>query len=133
MIHQEYEDKERIVAENDDFISFCPFVPRYPFECWILPKKHLARFSVLSEEGKGSLARILKEILSRIKVCLSNPSYNFYLHISPVNSESQESFHWHIEIVPKLTRVAGFEWGTGFYTVKTEPGKAAEFLRKVEI
>jgi len=132
VIHQEYEEKERIVTENENFICFCPFVPRYPFECWIFPKKHKSQFTEMSTEERVDLAKILKETLSRIKACLSDPSYNFYLHISPVNYEAQESFHWHIEIVPKLTRVAGFEWGTGFYVVRTDPGKAAEFLRKAE-
>jgi UDPglucose--hexose-1-phosphate uridylyltransferase len=65
-----------------------------------------------------------------MRVCLSDPSYNFYFHLAPVDYDNQKSFHWHIEIVPQLTRVAGFEWGTGFYVVRTAPSVAAEYLRK---
>ncbi len=133
MIEQEYKDKERIVTENEDFLVFTPFVPRYPFECWIIPKKHTSEFATISESSQHHLAAILKETLLRLKICLSNPSYNYYLHIAPVNYEKQESFHWHIEIVPKLTNVTGFEWGTGFFVVKTPPHVAAKHLREVSL
>jgi len=123
-------DNDRKVIENDDFVAFCPFVPRYPFECWIMPKKHNSMFTAIKDNERTSLAGILKETLQRIKICLSNPSYNYYLHISPINYERQESFHWHIEIVPKLVQMTGFEWGTGFYVVRTAPEKAAQYLRK---
>ena len=132
LMQQEYQDKDRIVTENDDFVCFCPFVPRYSFESWILPKKEDSRFNKLSDGERRNLASILKDILTRIKTCLSDPSYNFYLHIAPVDYEHEESFLWHIEIVPKLTHVAGFEWNTGFYVVNTPPEKAAELLRKAK-
>lgn len=131
MITQEYKDKERIIAENKDFIVFCPFVPRYPFESWILPKKHSAQFNDMSDEEGYNLACILREVLARVKICLSNPAYNFFLHTAPVNSEAHDGYHWHIEIIPKLTRVAGFEWGTGFYIVPTSPKEAAKYLREI--
>jgi len=131
IIQQEFQDKERIIAENKDYLAFCPFVPRYPFECWIVPKKHSPQFFEISDEEQSNLAVLLKEALCRIKMCLSNPSYNFYLHTAPVNYEKQESYHWHIEIIPKLTRVAGFEWGTGFYFVPTAPRDAARYLREI--
>ncbi len=131
IIHQEYEDKKRIIAGNDEFLSFCPFVPRYTFESWIIPKRHNSDFGSLNDGEQHHLAAILKEVLTRIKVCLEDPSYNFYLHITPVNSDYGQSYHWHFEIVPNLTRVAGFEWGTGFHVVRTSPDLAAEYLRKV--
>ena len=70
-------------------------------------------------------------MLMGIKLCLATPSYNFFLHTAPVHYEKQESFHWHIEIIPKLTRVAGFEWGTGFYFVPTAPHDAARYLKEI--
>lgn len=146
IIAQEQQDKERIVVENNHFIAFCPFVSRYPFECWILPKKHSSDFAVISDEEQFSLAGILKEVLTRLKKCLIDPAYNFYLHINPVNCEGPEAkeilgdnglnadgfshFHWHVEIVPKLTQTSGFEWGTGFYVVRTAPHLAAQYLRE---
>ncbi len=147
MVVQEQKDKERIVVENNHFIAFCPFVPRYPFECWILPKKHTSDFALITDEEQFALSGILKEVLLRLKECLSDPSYNFYLHISPVNCQGPEAkellgngdadphwltrFHWHIEIVPKLTQTSGFEWGTGFYVVRTAPHLAAKYLREI--
>ncbi len=133
IIELEYADKDRVVTENDTFICFCPYVPRYPFECWILPKEHHSDFCSLSDRECFQLASLLKEMLCRIKICLSDPSYNYYLHVTPVNYEREESYHWHIEIVPQLTREAGFEWGTGFYMVRTSPSVAAEYLRKVRL
>ena len=132
-IEQEYQDQKRIISENEDFIAFCPYVPRYPFECWILPKKHSPEFRATAPAELHHLAAILKETLYRINGCLANPSYNYYLHVSPVNSPRLDSFHWHIEIVPNLSQVAGFEWGTGFYVARTSPEMAAEYLRKVVI
>ncbi len=129
MIQQEYQDQRRIITSNDGFISFCPFVPRFPFESWIFPKDHGCDFVTLQDKERRELAEILKSVLLRIKVCLSDPSYNFYLHVTPVDYENPQSYHWHIEIVPQLTRVAGFEWGTGFYVVRTAPSVAAEHLR----
>lgn len=130
MIEQEYGDRERVVDENDYFIDFCPFVPRYPFENWILPKEHDSQFCSLNDEERLSLAHILKAMLNRMRSCLSNPSYNFYLHVAPIGYKNLESFHWHIEIVPQLTREAGYEWGTGLYVVRTSPAKAAGYLKE---
>ena len=98
-----------------------------------MPKKHTSDFGAMSDDEQFHLGAILREVLLRIKVSLSNPSYNYYFHIGPVNSDGQESYHWHVESVPNLARVAGFEWGTGFYLVKTSPVVAAKFLREVAV
>jgi len=133
IIEQEYEDKERIVVENDGFIAFCPFVPRYPFECWIMPKEHNSDFNQMPDPDRRNLSSVIRELLARMKKALGDPSYNFYLHVPPVNYGELVSYHWHIEVLPQLTRVAGFEWGTGFYVIRTEPGVAADYLKKVQI
>lgn len=129
MIQQEYQDQRRIITSNDGFLGFCPFVPRFPFESWIFPKNHGSDFVTMQDKERGELAEILKSVLLRMKICLSDPSYNFYLHVAPIEYENPQSYHWHIEIVPQLTRIAGFEWGTGFYVVRTAPSVAAEYLR----
>ena len=130
VIHQEHQDKERIVVENADFLAFCPFAPRYAFETWIIPKRHAADFTAMGAGEKKELAKILKDILVRVKTVLSNPSYNFFVHIAPNDYDAPESYHWHIEIIPKLTRSVGFEWGTGLYIVPTPPQTAARCLRQ---
>jgi len=133
IIRQEMQEKERIIVENKYFLSFCPFVSRFPFEIWIIPKKHNSYFCHMLPEEIPALASILKDIISKIKKVFANPAYNFIIHSSPVEGDSGvEYYHWHIEFMPKLTRVAGFEWGTGFYIVSTSPELAAQYLKEVK-
>jgi UDPglucose--hexose-1-phosphate uridylyltransferase len=132
-IKQEIDDEERVVIQNDFFISLEPFAPRFPFETWILPKKHQASFEEIKKEEIPSLAAILLETLQRLAKALNNPPYNYILHTSPVDNNCTEEYHWHIEIMPKLTRVAGFEWGTGFYINPTTPEDAAAYLKEIAI
>ncbi|MFH1578468.1 MAG: DUF4921 family protein, partial [Candidatus Omnitrophota bacterium] len=134
MLEQERQDKIRIVCENKHFIAFCPFVPRFPFEIWVLPKIHSSFYYAMTEPEMADLAKILKDSLSRIKAALFDPAYNFIIHTSPASENTNLSYyHWHIEIMPKLSRVAGFEWGTGFYIVSTPPELAAKYLREAKI
>ncbi|MDP1853692.1 MAG: galactose-1-phosphate uridylyltransferase [Candidatus Omnitrophota bacterium] len=134
IVRQEIHEKERVIAENKYYLAICPYVSRFPFEVWIMPKKHNGYFCHISKEELPELAKILKEALQRLKVVLSDPAYNYIIHTSPVNTpEPEEGYHWHFEIMPKLTRVAGFEWGTGFYIVSTPPELAAKYLREAKI
>lgn len=133
IIKQELSEKERVVLQNDSFISIEPFAPRFPFETWILPKKHSPAFEEINKEDISALGSILKETLQRLAKALNNPPYNYILHTSPVDSEYNEEYHWHIEIMPKLTRVAGFEWGTGFYINPTAPEDAATYLKEMDV
>jgi len=129
IISQEYQDKERIVAENSSFLAFCPYAPRYAFETWIIPKGHNADFATTDEGSQVHLAQILQDVLKRLKKVLGNPSYNYYLHTAPIGYANAACYHWHIEIIPKLTRSVGFEWGTGLHIVPTFPQDSARFLR----
>ncbi len=129
VINQEYADRERIVAENNDFIAFCPFAPRYAFETWIMPKVHSHDFGAATPQLLASCAAILQDVLKRMKKTLGDPSYNFYLHTSPNGWGQLPYYHWHIEVMPKLTRSVGFEWATGLHIVPTDPAKAANQLR----
>lgn len=131
IIHQESSDRKRVISENDDFIAIAPFAPRSPFETMILPKKHESSF-----QPHGSfklLAEILQRTLKQIDKVLDMPPYNLMIHTSPFENEENEHYHWHIEILPKLTKIAGFEWGSGFYINPTPPEEAAKFLREADI
>ena len=130
MIPQEYQDKERIVVENSSFLAFCPYAPRYAFEICIIPKGHSPDFASADEATQGHLAQILQDVLKKIRQVLGNPSYNYYLHTAPVGYTNAACYHWHIEIIPKLTRSVGFEWGTGLHIVPTFPQDAARYLRE---
>ena len=95
-----------------------------------MPVNHNCDFGPMPKEEKPYLAEILKQTMERIKEVLDNPPYNYIIHTCPVNVEKPAGYHWHIEIMPKLNRIAGFEWGSGFYVVQTPPEVAAKYLRK---
>lgn len=129
MVRQEMNFGERVVCMNDDFLAFCPFAARYPFETWIVPRHH-ARSYMQEERAKiSSFAEILQDALSRINLCLGSPPYNFTLHTAPINLDREPDFHWHLAIMPRLTIAAGFEMGTGMYINVTAPEDAARHLR----
>jgi UDPglucose--hexose-1-phosphate uridylyltransferase len=131
IIIQETQEKERVILENKYFLSFCPFVSRFPFEIWIIPKKHSSFFCYMNPEEITALASILKDTVTKLKSIFPHLCYNFIIHSAPVNGDGgAEAYHWHIEFMPKLTRVAGFEWGSGFYLVSTPPELAAKYLRE---
>jgi UDPglucose--hexose-1-phosphate uridylyltransferase len=135
IVRQEGRDGTRVIAESSDFIALAPYAPRFPFESWLLPKRHRARFEDTTPGEFASLARMLKDILQRMNATLLSPPYNLIVHSAPLHDEpgANEFYHWHIEVMPKLTRVAGFEWGTGFYINPTGPEEAADVLRKAKI
>ena len=135
-IKQEIKSKDRLIKETEKYVAISPFAARFPFETWILPKYHNARYEEISDNDILSLAGIMKEILFRIKKKLNNPPYNFIIHTAPSKEFStrewpdlDKKYHWHIEIIPRLTKIAGFEWGTGFYINTTSPEEAARILR----
>ena len=133
MIRQELESKTRVVAENNGFLALAPFAPRFPFELWILPKTHQSAFEDSQKHEFEQLASILKDMLVRIDKVLDFPAYNFIIHTSPIPDIANDYYHWHFEIMPKLTKVAGFEWGTGFYINPTPPEEASRFLREAAV
>lgn len=131
IIHQEMNDGTRIVQENDSFLSFFPYASRFPFEVWIVPKRHEVFFSDIQKNGVTNLSKILRSTLRKLKYALDNPDYNFLIHTTPFDEGAVPYYHWHIEIMPRLTRVAGFEWGTGFYINPMPPEEAAKFFAEV--
>ncbi|MDD5042910.1 MAG: galactose-1-phosphate uridylyltransferase [Candidatus Omnitrophica bacterium] len=140
LIKQELEQKERVIAEFDGFVAVAPFAARFPFETWILPKNHCCDYTCMDPDSRRHLARVLKSVLLKLKVGLNDPDYNYVIHTAPFRRQKtgywktiDHDYHWHIEIMPRLTRVAGFEWGTGFYICPLPPEETAKFLREVEI
>jgi UDPglucose--hexose-1-phosphate uridylyltransferase len=139
IIREELSQGTRVIYENDAFVCFCPFASRFPFEMWILPKRHSADFSSVEHNEMVELGEAFVAVMQKLSVALNTPQYNFVLHTGPVRWPRMGywvtldlDYHWHIEIMPKLTQVAGFEWGTGFYINPTVPEEAAQFLREVD-
>jgi UDPglucose--hexose-1-phosphate uridylyltransferase len=129
VIRQDAADGRRIIAENADMIALAPYAPRFPFETWILPKRHQSLFEDTPRHEYASLARLLGDLLRRMNNALVSPPYNLLIHSAPVSEPAGDFYHWHVEIIPKLTKVAGFEWATGFYLNPTAPEEAAQVLR----
>lgn len=126
----ELSENRRIIQENDEFISFSPYASRVPFEVCISPKKHQERFNLIEEDQINKLAEILKQTLVYFDKALNYPPFNLILHSAPLQKDSSDYYHWHIEIMPKLTTLAGFELGSGFFINPTPPEDAAQFLRQ---
>ena len=133
MVRQEMNQGVRVVTQNEDFVAIAPFAARFPFETWILPKTHDPFIEDAQKNEYVSLSRVLREMVLRMEKVLTTPPYNLMIHNSPLRETDGRFYHWHLELLPKLTRVAGFEWGSGFYINPTPPEDAAKFLREVTV
>jgi len=133
IVGQERKDRSRLVHENEEFVVFEPWAPRSPFETWIVPRRHESNFEAEPKERLAFAAQALRTTLARLMTGLGRPAYNFMVHTNPLRDPASPSYHWHIEVVPALTQVAGFEWGSGFHINPVPPEEAADFLRKVAV
>lgn len=133
IISQELEEGGRVVLEGENFLACEPYAARFPFETWVLPKHHMSHYEDVGRLGTEELAHCLRTVLLKLEKALSMPPYNYIIHTAPFNVGPIEHYHWHIEIIPRVTRIAGFEWGTGFYLNPVAPETAAEYLRSVQV
>ncbi|MEW6719159.1 MAG: galactose-1-phosphate uridylyltransferase [Thermodesulfobacteriota bacterium] len=131
IVTQEVDQKHRIVEETADFLAFAPYAPRFPFETWIVPKRHQCAYEMIEEGQAMGLAAVFRRTLRRLNIALENPPFNFIIHSAPFEERAVDFYHWHVEIMPKLTKVAGFEWGSGFYINPTPPEESAKFMREL--
>ncbi|MGQ9706662.1 MAG: galactose-1-phosphate uridylyltransferase [bacterium] len=133
---QEISDEERIVYQDEHFVLISAYASRVPYEVWILPREHSADYINISDDAINSLSLILKGLLRGYMEIMKDPPYNLVLHTAPLRTPRpgywltiEKDFHWHIEILPRMTRVAGFEWGTGLYINPVSPEEACLTLR----
>jgi UDPglucose--hexose-1-phosphate uridylyltransferase len=136
----ELREQERMVYENAGFGVFCPFASRFPFEVLFLPKQQHADFHACADHELVLLADALQKVLMAYRLGLNQPSYNLILHTAPVRHGKGTRWHtldfdfrWHIEILPRMSGIAGFEFGTGFHINSVLPEEAARFLREVKV
>ena len=139
LLRQETSMRDRIVEENEHFVVLSPYAARFPFELQIYPRRHSHDFTTMTADELHSLSLLLPRSLKRIKETLGNPAYNLLIQTAPhttkrvisdYHSTMEHSFHWYIAILPRLTKVAGFEWGTGFYINPISPEDASSYLRE---
>jgi len=129
LIGQEQQAGSRLVTQTERFLAFCPFASRFPYEVWILPRQHQPRFEVLQASELSELSRIVREVIGRIECAVGQVAYNYFLHTLPFDTDLHDHYHWHIEIIPRLVKVAGFEWSTGCFINPYPPESAAAHLR----
>jgi len=132
-IEKELNKQQRIIFKNSYFVAFVPYAARSPFELVIMPRFHSARFEEMEIFQLTSLAEVWKAVFYKLSESLSNPPYNCFIHTAPLNVACDEHFHWHIEILPKLTISAGFELCTGMFINVTIPEDCADFLNEIEV
>ncbi len=130
LLNEELRDGKRMVAENSTFCAFLPYAARYPFETWILPRRHQSSFLEITGDEMEGFSDILTLVLGRMARALDEPPYNYFLHCAPFRTTGLPHYHWHLELVPKLITVAGFEMGSGIFINVILPEEAALYLRK---
>jgi UDPglucose--hexose-1-phosphate uridylyltransferase len=128
IISSELEASRRVVARNRSFIAITPFASRLPYEVWIIPRVHEESFDMITDPELEELAVILREVLGKYREKFGDPPYNFYIHSSPTDGSEYPYYHWHIELLPKLTTPGGFELGTSMMINVTTPEHAADHL-----
>ncbi len=130
LIEEELSIGKRIIMENEKFVVLHPFASRFPFETWIIPKNHQASFGQISMDDSKVFGKILKAALYKLYIKLNDPDYNYVIHTSPIKDEGEDYYHWHLQIIPRLTTPAGFEMGSGIYINVAFPEDTAQFLRE---
>lgn len=139
LIAQELADGRRVVYDDGRFLAVAPYASCFPFELRLFPRRHGHDFALQDDAGLDGCAEALRNVLRRLRNLLRDPPFNFILHTSPPMQPRPGrpdywmslpyDFHWHIELVPRLSRIAGFEWGSGFFINLMPPEDAARFLR----
>jgi len=138
IVREELRVGSRVVLETRHFVAFCPYASKFPFESWIVPKRHHCAFQEISGEETEDMAFVLTTMLQKLRSCFNGPPFNYFIHSAPNRIPRKdhwhtlgEDFHWHLEIMPRLLQTSGFEWGSGFYILPTSPEAAANHLKEV--
>lgn len=141
IIRQELAIQKRVVAESKNFIALMPFASRFPFETWFLPKSHSCDFYRIDRNGVPDLTDLLRTVFMKMRKAIGDFPFNFISHSAPFRRDMGKSgywetiekdYHWHFELLPILTRVAGFEWGSGFYINPLPPEDACKFVKEAK-
>jgi UDPglucose--hexose-1-phosphate uridylyltransferase len=129
-LREELRAGTRLVTRNTDFATFAPFASEYPYETWIVPLKHAAEFGVATGKTLEPLAELVVDALARLRSVLGDPPFSLAVHAGPLDGGDQAEFHWHVEIMPHLSREVGMEWATGIFSNPVPPEEAARLLRE---
>ncbi len=133
VLKSELESGERVVIDSPNFTVFVPYAAYSPFAMWLFPKRHASSILQVTDDELSEAASILRQALRKLYFGVNDPDYNFIVRGAPKGYLNSSFFHWYITIVPRLTRQAGFELGSGMFINPSIPEENAEYLRKVEV
>ncbi len=132
MLQRELATRIRVVTESENFVAFCPFASQFPYETWVLPRHHSSHFEFTKDGELRELAVVIKTLVERVEHLLNDPGFNYLIHSAPFDSTRLKHYHWHLEMIPRVSKTAGFEWGAGDYINMVTPEQAAATLRSAE-
>lgn len=133
MMRDELQKKVRLVTENSHFVAFVLYAAPSPFHVWVLPRQHSVSFLYSQPDEIAALADILRIVSRKLYIGLNDPAYNLIIRSAPVKEISNDYLHWYVTIIPRLSRTAGFEMGSGMFINPALPEESAAFLRKVKL
>ena len=133
MIQQELAEESRVIIDSPGYLVMCPYASRFPFETWIIPKHHVSHYEEATRPDIDELGDVLQQALRKLELVLDDPAYNYVLHTAPFDVKDLPHYTWHMEIYPRITGTAGFEWGSGFFINAVSPEMAAETLRDARV
>ncbi len=133
LVNDELRDNSRIIEKTEHFVAFIPFAALTPFHMWIYPLKHNASFLDATPAELRDLARLLRRILRKIYMNLENADFNLSVRTPPREASGLKYYHWYVSVIPRVTRVAGFEIGSGMFINVSLPEKSAEFMRNARL
>ena len=139
MLKQEMQSGKRVIAESRYFVALAAFAARFPFETWIVPKEHSCDFYKVDRAKMPDFVELMRTVFAKTRKVIGDFPFNFVLHTAPFKRDIgkrgywetiEYDYHWHFEILPILTRVAGFEWGSGFYINPLPPEDACKSVKE---
>jgi UDPglucose--hexose-1-phosphate uridylyltransferase len=130
LAESEQRDSVRLIRQTEHFLAICPYASRAPYETWVLPRHHWARFEQTPTTQLAEFAQLLQQMLRCLEDSLGHPAYNYVLHSCPFDTQWEDHYHWHFEIIPRIAHLAGLEWGTGVHVNIVSPEVAAQTLRE---
>lgn len=130
IVKHEFADGSRVVAETANLVAVAAYAGRFSHETWVLPKDHASRFEAITDALAAELAGLMKRLVRALDLVLAEPAYNWFLHAAPLRSPELSHYHWHFEVMPRTSRPAGLEWGTGCFVNAVAPETAAAELRR---
>lgn len=125
----EQREATRILGGTKHFLAYCPYASRFPYEVRIMHRLHHHSFEDAEPGEIRELSECVQRVLKMLTSVLGSFSYNLILHIAPFDTNTPKHYHWYVEIFPRLTMTAGFEWGSGYFLNTMAPENAAASLR----